>query len=143
MKKIYVNEEWCLGCRLCEYYCAFANTNEDHMALALKDLVIRPNIRVEGDNIGAFGVNCRHCEEAYCVQSCISGALTKVDGVVKINSDKCVSCFTCVLSCPYGCIKPNENSVMQKCELCTQNSVDTPACVAHCPNEAIVFEERS
>ena len=26
MKRIYVNEEWCLGCHLCEYNCAFANT---------------------------------------------------------------------------------------------------------------------
>ncbi|MEE1172492.1 MAG: 4Fe-4S ferredoxin, partial [Ruminococcus sp.] len=26
MKKIYVNEEWCLGCHLCEYNCAFANS---------------------------------------------------------------------------------------------------------------------
>ena len=25
MKRIYVKEEWCLGCHLCEYNCAFAN----------------------------------------------------------------------------------------------------------------------
>ena len=29
MKHIYVNEKWCLGCHLCEYYCAFANSGED------------------------------------------------------------------------------------------------------------------
>ncbi|HAP56835.1 MAG TPA: 4Fe-4S ferredoxin, partial [Sphaerochaeta sp.] len=23
MKRIYVNEMWCLGCHLCEYYCAY------------------------------------------------------------------------------------------------------------------------
>ena len=36
MKRIYVNEKWCLGCHLCEYYCAFANSGEDNMAKALK-----------------------------------------------------------------------------------------------------------
>ena len=29
MKRIYVQEKWCLGCHLCEYYCAFANSGED------------------------------------------------------------------------------------------------------------------
>lgn len=25
MKRIYVQEKWCLGCHLCEYNCAYAN----------------------------------------------------------------------------------------------------------------------
>ena len=36
MKRVYVNEEWCLGCHLCEYNCAFANSGLSDMALALK-----------------------------------------------------------------------------------------------------------
>ena len=36
MKRIYVNEEWCLGCHLCEYNCAFANSGMSDMATALK-----------------------------------------------------------------------------------------------------------
>ena len=31
-----MNEEWCLGCHLCEYNCAFANSGERDMAKALK-----------------------------------------------------------------------------------------------------------
>ena len=31
MKRVYVNEEWCLGCHLCEYQCAFANSGEADM----------------------------------------------------------------------------------------------------------------
>ena len=42
MKRVYVNEEWCLGCHLCEYYCAFAETGKPNMALALKHQTIRP-----------------------------------------------------------------------------------------------------
>ena len=36
MKRVYVNEAWCLGCHLCEYNCAFANSGRADMALALK-----------------------------------------------------------------------------------------------------------
>ncbi len=46
------------------------------------------------------------------------------------------------LSCPYGCVMPSENGVIQKCELCMKNSVGSPACVKGCPNKAIVYEER-
>jgi len=36
LKRVYVNEKWCLACHLCEYYCAFANSNEKDMVKALK-----------------------------------------------------------------------------------------------------------
>ena len=142
MKRVYVNEQWCLGCHLCEYNCAFAQTGEKDMAKALKGKTIYPNIRVEGDENICFAVNCRHCIDAKCVKNCIAGALSKKDGVVEIDQRKCVSCFTCVLSCPYGCIALGESGAMQKCQLCLSTAEGTPRCVAGCPNNAIVFEER-
>lgn len=142
MKKVYVNEKWCLACHLCEYYCAFANTGAAHMAKALKNLTIRPNIRIEEKGDISFAVSCRHCEEPLCVKGCISGALTQQNGVISINQDKCVGCYTCVLSCPYGAITPSEKGAMQKCELCVKTESGIPQCVSHCPNGAIVYEER-
>ena len=50
--------------------------------------------------------------------------------------------LTCVLVCPYGALAPNEDGIMQKCELCLQNACGEPACAAGCPNNAIVYEER-
>lgn len=143
MKRIYVNEKWCLGCHLCEYYCAFANSGSNDMVMALKDHAIHPRIQVEEENGVSFAVSCRHCEEPLCVKGCITGALSIRDGVINVDHDKCVGCFTCILSCPYGCIMPDETGhAIQKCELCVKNSCGTPSCVAHCPNQAIVFEER-
>lgn len=142
MKRVYVNEEWCLGCHLCEYNCAFANSGLSDMAFALKDKKIFPRIRVEeGDRI-TFAVSCRHCADPLCVKSCIAGAISKKDGVVKIDRSRCVGCLSCVLVCPYGALAPGENGTMQKCELCLENACGEPACVTGCPNRAIVYEER-
>ena len=117
MKRVYVNEKWCLGCH--------------------------PRIQVEGDNNISFAVSCRHCEDPICVKSCISGALSVRDGIIHCDQDKCVGCFTCMLVCPYGAVVPSpDGKVIQKCELCTNNSFGEPACVKGCPNGAIVFEER-
>ncbi len=142
MKKVYVNEKWCLACHLCEYYCAFAATGSDLMYKVLKNAVINPRIRVEEKGNISFAVSCRHCEVPLCVKGCISGALSEKDGVISIDKSKCVGCYTCVLSCPYGAIMPSDSGVMQKCELCLSTKEGEPQCAAHCPNGAIVYEER-
>lgn len=141
MKKVWVNEEWCLGCHLCEYNCAYANSGINDMVKALKGKAINPRIRVEESDSINFAVQCRHCADPICVKSCISGALSQQDGMVVIDQNKCVGCFTCVMACPFGCIMPSDNGPMQKCQLCVENG-GTPACVQGCPNNAIVFEER-
>ena len=131
MKRVYVNEEWCLGCHLCEYNCAFANSGKPDMATALKGKPIYPRIHIEEND-----------KISYAVKSCIAGALRQEDGVIRIDREKCVGCLTCVLVCPYGALAPDGDGVMQKCELCLQNSCGEPACVTGCPNRAIVYEER-
>ena len=112
------------------------------MATALKGKPIYPRIHIEGDEKISYAVSCRHCEDPMCVKSCIAGAITREDGLIHIDQSKCVGCYTCILVCPYGALATNENGVMQKCELCLQNSCGAPACVKGCPNNAIVYEER-
>ena len=160
MKRVYVNEEWCLGCHLCEYNCAFANSGEKNtpapsgtgagiphgniwgMVKALKGKAIYPRIRIEGEDQITYAVSCRHCTDPLCVRGCISGALHIEDGTVCIDHNKCVGCLTCVLVCPYGAVAPGPDGAALKCELCLQNSFGAPACAAGCPNNAIVYEER-
>ncbi|MBQ6540270.1 MAG: 4Fe-4S binding protein, partial [Oscillospiraceae bacterium] len=122
MKRVYVNEEWCLACHLCEYNCAFANSGLNDMVLALKGKPIYPRIHVEGSEKISYAVSCRHCEDPICVKSCIAGALSKHDGVIRIDKNRCVGCFTCILVCPFGALAPSESGVMQKCELCLENA---------------------
>ena len=142
MKRVYVNEQWCLGCHLCEYNCTFANSGQTNVVKALKGKSIFPRIHVEGEDKITFAVSCRHCEDPMCVKSCISGALSKKDGTVCIDRNKCVGCLTCILVCPYGAMSQDANGAVQKCELCMGNTCGEPACVKGCPNKAIVYEER-
>ena len=60
MKRVYVNEMWCLGCHLCEYNCAFANSGMTDMVKALKDKPLFPRIHVEENDRISFAVSCRH-----------------------------------------------------------------------------------
>lgn len=141
MKRVFVNEDWCLGCHLCEYNCAFANSGMKNMA-ALKGKQIFPNIHVNGDDKINLAVSCRHCEDPLCVKACIAGALHMQDGRVLIDKHKCVGCYSCMMVCPYGSLSIGENGTATKCELCLENACGEPACVKGCPNRAIVYEER-
>lgn len=143
MKRVYVNEEWCLGCHLCEYNCDWANSGIADMVKALKGKTIHPRVRVEENGKITYAVSCRHCTDPLCVKGCIAGALHVEDGVVMIDHDKCVGCYTCVLLCPYGAVMPDgEGKAAQKCQLCMDNQAGAPACVSGCPNKAIVYEDR-
>lgn len=142
MKRIYVNEKWCLGCHLCEYNCAYANSGINNMVKALRGKAIFPRIHIEENEKITYAVSCRHCTDPLCVKSCISGALSSKNGVIKIDKNKCVGCLTCILVCPYGALSIGENGTVQKCELCLENSCKAPACAKGCPNKAIVYEER-
>ena len=144
MKRIYVNEKWCLACHLCEYECAFAATGMRDMAQALKGKTIHPKITVEEGERHQF---CRELPPLHgrdLRQELHFGrALQGRRGHVQIDQEKCVGCLTCVLVCPFGAIRPApDGHVAQKCMLCTDNACGYPNCVKYCPNNAIVYEER-
>ncbi len=144
MKRVTVHEEWCLGCHLCEYNCAYANSGIPDMVKALKGKRIFPRIKVEdGGTPGSvtFAVSCRHCPDPICVKSCISGALSKRGGAVTVDRSKCVGCYTCILVCPFGAISTDGDGAVLKCELCLSNGAGTPACAAGCPNGALTVED--
>ena len=100
MKRVYVNEQWCLGCHLCEYYCAFANSHINDMVKALKGREIYPNIQIEEKGDVSFAVSCRHCSEPLCVKSCITGALSIKDGVKELTAINASAALPACLSVP-------------------------------------------
>ena len=61
-------------------------------------------------------------------------------GLVTHDKDKCMGCWTCVMVCPYSALKMDvSGKVIAKCDLCQE--LDTPACVANCPNQALTVKE--
>jgi carbon-monoxide dehydrogenase iron sulfur subunit len=112
------------------------------MIKAFKSELERPISRVTVEQTGpiSMALQCRHCAEPLCAYSCLTGALVRKGGVVEHNPDKCIGCWTCVAVCPYGALKVDVKAkkVSGKCDLCPH--LDTPACVANCPNEALVYE---
>ncbi len=143
MKKVYPREDWCLGCKLCEIYCAAAHSESGDLITAFKEEIRKPTPRilVEGSTQHSVAISCRHCTSAPCIESCITGAMQRrADGSVWCDESKCVGCMTCVLVCPFGAIQKGEgHKTISKCDLCSQTG--TPACVEHCPAHALVYEE--
>ena len=146
MKQIYVNEEYCIGCRLCEIHCLVQHSQSKKIIKAFKEEAPRAMERlvVEEEGPLSFAMQCRHCEDAVCVEACITGAMHRDEetGTVQCDEDRCVGCWMCIMVCPFGAIQRNlvGNKAASKCDLCYTQ--DIPACVAHCPNEALTLIEK-
>lgn len=145
MKKIYAKEEYCLGCRLCEVYCLTQHSkSKDIIKAYQQEPEAAPRLVVEESDHVSFAIQCRHCENAPCMDACITGAMhrdAKTDAVL-CDEKKCVGCWMCIMVCPLGVIERNTSKkrIASKCDLCAGE--DEPVCVKNCPNEALVYEER-
>lgn len=144
MREILLNLERCNGCLSCTIACAMEHADGNTIIGAMLEKV-KPRINVEPFNGKAVPVLCRHCDEPACVDACMAGAMRKEEesGFVlnEGGQQECVGCWMCVMACPYGAIVqgvgPDKKAL--KCDRCSHREV--PACVAACPNEALIFEK--
>jgi carbon-monoxide dehydrogenase iron sulfur subunit len=142
MKRVCINEEICIGCRLCEVYCRLKHASSSDLVKALKREEPRPlsRLQVEERGVVSFSVRCQQCDDAPCLYACLTGAVNRdpVTGIVTVDEEKCIGCWTCLLVCPLGAIKQDRvGKKAVKCDLCPEEEI--PVCVANCPNEALVY----
>ena len=110
-------------------------------------------------------VLCNHCSDAPCVEVCPTEASYYAEnGIVDIDTDKCVGCRACMMACPYNTgyfhderrhyfreagPTPYEEArserhpvgVVMKCNWCRERLAEgkDPACVANCAAKARTF----
>jgi len=146
-RMIIIDEQRCMGCKTCVLECAMAHSDASSLAEALRS-PDRPQPRIHVEPSERFGVplQCRHCEDAPCMEVCPTEAITRPAerGPVLIQAERCIGCKFCMLVCPFGVIDlSRDGKAMIKCDLCIERTQagQEPACAAACPTGALEFCE--
>lgn len=140
----------CTGCKACQIACK--DRSNLPVGVSWRRVFqyeggewIDQNGQMVPSNVYAYSVSsaCAHCEKPICMEVCPTSSITKrADGIVLIDSDRCIGCRYCSWACPYGAPQFNEErNVMTKCDMCYDlvDKGERPACVESCPYRAMDF----
>ncbi|MEW6418341.1 MAG: 4Fe-4S dicluster domain-containing protein [Nitrospirota bacterium] len=142
MKQIFVKPEKCIGCKSCEIACAVQHSKDKTLFSAvLQSPTPMKRLFVEAVETMKMPIICRHCEDAPCLDACISGCLYRDEkGFVRRKEERCIGCWTCIMVCPFGVItRDKEKHIAVKCDRC--HELEIPACVNACPTYALVMTD--
>ena len=151
----------CKNVKACQASCNHAH----HIADAQNWIKVYPMKDAEHTADYWQPTTCMHCDEPPCVKVCpVDATFKRQDGIVLIDSDRCIGCRFCMAACPYSTrvfnwgepdLPPDiadlhynpETSIPQKkgtvgkCDFCADMTRMgmLPHCVSACPNGVFMF----
>lgn len=134
MIRIKIDRKKCIGCLTCTTACIAAHDGHD----------TRNHITID-DKRRYAPIFCRMCDKPECVYTCMSGAMRKdlETGLVLYDESRCAHCYMCIMACPYGVLKMDQELdwIVMKCDMCRSTTYEGPQCTANCPTGAITLKE--
>ena len=133
----------CIGCKGCQVACKMENGtalgSDRTKVRAVGPIVTYPNLQMY-----FLPTMCQQCENPVCVRVCPTGAVykSKEDGIVRIDTRKCIGCHSCNNECPYHANTFSETRrAMDKCTICVEarENGEKPACIRNCSGKALHF----
>lgn len=139
------DHENCIGCQACEIHCK-SNKGLERGAFPCKLITTGPVMSGPLPRIRFVFMPCFHCEDAWCMRACPTGAVRRrdKDGIVYIEDSACIGCKSCVVACPWGAAQWNpQTGKAVKCDFC-MDRLDAglqPACVSKCVTQCLELAE--
>lgn len=141
---LYINQQFCMGCKTCQIACKDKHDNEVGVNFLQVKEFSGGGFSREGagftPEVWAYWVptTCHQCDRPGCAARCPVGAIAKsaVDGTITIDAERCTGCRACEQGCPYDALQYSERKrKVLGCDLCADYRAAgrDPACVAACP----------